>query len=100
MIGGCGFIAVDRQEVPPQLTSSSGSIDKQTSSDDDFLSSLQVSPGLDKIAIRQTGLDLAKLDRFIVVHYPQPYTIAFIDQRLFWHPDRGMVSAGVDCHVG
>ena len=43
---------------------------------------------LDEIAIGEAGLDLAQLDRLVLMRDPDPDLVAFVDQRLLRHADR------------
>src|ERR1700722_2234868 len=62
-------------------------VDEQAAPYDDLLARLQIAADLDIVAIDQTGLDFAKLERFVVIGDPQPHAIGLVDQRLLLHAD-------------
>src|SRR5512147_618231 len=75
-------------------------VDEQTALGDDLLAGLQVGTDLDIVAIGETGLDIAKLQRLVVIGHPKPDTLALVDQRLLLHAHRLVVAAGIDGDAG
>src|SRR4051812_2672893 len=75
-------------------------VDEKTALGNDLLPGLQVAANLDQIAVGQTGLDIAKLNRLVVTCDPEPNTVALVDQRSFRHPEGWVVLAGIDRHTG
>src|SRR3954452_16506562 len=59
-----------------------GAVDEQAAFGDDLLAGLQIAGDLDEVAIDETDLDLAQLDRLVVARDPDTDPVAFIDQRL------------------
>src|ERR1700760_2990776 len=53
-------------------------VDEQTALGDDLLPAVEVLAHLDGVAVGQTGLDLAKLNRLVVMGNPEPDLLALI----------------------
>src|SRR6185437_2068046 len=75
-------------------------VDEQAALGHDLLAGFQIAVDLDQIAVDETGLDLAQLDRLVFMRDPEPDLIALVDQRLLRHADRWMLAGGIERDVG
>src|SRR5665213_3593399 len=85
--------------VATALAAGRRAVDEQAALCNDLLAGFQIAVDLDEIAVDETGLDLAQLDRLVVVRDPEVNLIALVDQRLFRHADRRMIAGGIDRDV-
>src|SRR5439155_18468564 len=51
---------------------------------------------LDEVAVGEAGLDLAQLDRLVLMRDPDPDLIALVDQGLLRHTNRRVIAGGID----
>src|SRR5712671_828273 len=75
-------------------------VDEQAAFCNDLLAGSQITLDLDEIAIGEAGLDLAQLDRLVLVRDPDPHLVALIDQRLLGNPNRRLIAGRIDRYAG
>src|SRR5258705_8132014 len=81
-------------------TGACGPVDEQAAARDHALACLDAFEDLDHAAIGEAGLDLAQLDRLVLMRHPDAHRAAFIDERLARDSDAGEILLGEDADIG
>src|SRR3954470_4324051 len=74
-------------------------VDEQAAFGDHLLAGLQIAGDLDEIAIDETDLDLAQLDRLVLACHPEADLVGFVDQGLLRYRRRGAIAGRIDRDV-
>ena len=74
-------------------------VDEQAAFGHDLLAGLQVAGDLDQVAVDETDLDLAQLDRLVLARDPEANLVRLKDQRLLRNRRRGAAAGRIDRDV-